>query len=325
MTDILSPYKGVRVLVAGASGFLGRWVARLLSRSGADLILAVRDPDFMRSVADEYGVCGTIESADFRNAGEIDSLLRDVRPSITFNAVGYGIDRREQDEEQLLAINTLAVTRIGQGVAEHARRDWPAMQLVHLGSALEYGAVGGNLSELVEAKPATPYGRVKLRGTLDLAEFCAQGTLRAITARLFTVYGPGEHPGRLLPTLLDAVRERRPVALSAGTQKRDCTYVGDVAEGLLRLGLSNAAAGSIVNLATGRLQTVRQFAQTTAETLGMPLEDLQFGSVEPYVGEMQHENVTVDRLRSLVNWYPATSVGEGVRATWDFVSSREHR
>jgi nucleoside-diphosphate-sugar epimerase len=325
MTDWMAPYQGVRVLVTGASGFLGRWLARVLTRARAELVLAVRDPALMQSVALEYDVSGTIVAVDFRDAGAIASLLRDTQPAVTFNAVGYGIDRREQDEEQLRDINALAVTRIGEAVARYGRNDWRGMTLVHLGSALEYGAVGGNLSETIDPKPTTPYGLAKLRGTSALAQLSVRESLPALTARLFTVYGPGEHPGRLLPTLLDAVRERRPVSLSAGTQKRDFTYVGDVAEGLLRLGVSSAAPGSVVNLATGRLQTVRHFAQVTAETLGMPLEDLQFGAVQQYTGEMEHENVSVDRLDALVHWRPTTEVADGVRATWDFYASRQSR
>ena len=81
--------------------------------------------------------------------------------------------------------------------------------------------------------------------------------MRAVTARLFTVYGPGEHCGRLLPSLIEAARAEKPLELTAGTQLRDLTYVEDVAEGLLRLGLAQAEPGSVVNLATGHLTMVR--------------------------------------------------------------------
>ncbi len=138
-----------------------------------------------------------------------------------------------------------------------------------------YGKAGGDLAEDGPALPTTLYGRTKLQGTRVLAEGGPALGLRAITARLFTVYGPGEHPGRLLPALLQAARTGRPLELSAGTQCRDFTYIEDVAEGMLRLGRS-AGDNTIVNLATGRLTSVRTFAETAAGILGIACSNLRF-------------------------------------------------
>jgi nucleoside-diphosphate-sugar epimerase len=167
----------------------------------------------------------------------------------------------------------------------------------------------------------TVYGRTKLMGTQEVMARSAEGGLRALTARLFTVYGPGEHQGRLLPSLIDASQTGRPIQLSMGTQRRDFTYVEDVAQGLLRLGLSNAEPGWIVNLATGRLVSVREFAHDAARVLGMPLELMIFGAVSTRPEEMHHDEVSVERLQSLTGWHPATTVTQGVRATVAFRTS----
>jgi nucleoside-diphosphate-sugar epimerase len=204
---LTASYSGVRVLVTGASGFIGRWIARYLTRDGAELVLAVRDASAMRDVATRYAIRGEVRVVDFRDARAIEVLIRETRPAVTFNAVGYGVDRAERDEELLEELNVDAVQHIGRSVARHGS-PWPGLSLVHTGSALEYGEVGGDLREEVEALPSTSYGRAKLRGTLALAGLAQETGLRAITARLFTVYGPGEHPGRLLPSILEG-RVRR--------------------------------------------------------------------------------------------------------------------
>ena len=313
-------YAGVRALVAGASGFIGRWIARQLCAEGAEVLLAVRDESAMRDVGERYAIQGTIRVVDFGDAAAIEAVVRDARPNITFNAVGYGIDRAERDDALLDSINVHAVRDLARSVARFAT-PWPGMAFVHAGSALEYGDVRGDLREDVEPLPSTPYGRSKLHGTMALAGIAAETGLRAVTARLFTVYGPGEHPGRLVPSLIDGRRSGRPVSLSGGSQCRDFTYVEDAAAGMLRLGGSDAPPGWIVNLATGRLTSVREFAETAAEALGMPLEGLQFGTLSTYAGEMEHREVSVERLKSLLGWSPGTTIRDGILATWDFLSS----
>jgi nucleoside-diphosphate-sugar epimerase len=137
-------------------------------------------------------------------------------------------------------------------------------------------------------------------------------------ARLFTVYGPGEHSGRLLPSLLAGARENRPIALSAGEQKRDFVYVEDVVEALLRLGASDTGPGEVVNVATGRLTSVRRFVETAAEVLAIPAEHLRFGALQPRFQESEHGDVTIEKLRRLTGWTPQTAIEEGIRRTRDY-------
>jgi nucleoside-diphosphate-sugar epimerase len=119
----------------------------------------------------------------------------------------------------------------------------------------------------------------------------------------------------LLPSLIEAARSSQPIELTAGTQLRDFTYVEDVADGLLRLGLAQTEPGSIVNLATGRLTTVRSFAETAGGILGMPMENLKFGAIPTRVEEMRHDRVSVERFRQIIGTVPSTGIEEGIRRT----------
>ncbi|MGH7321704.1 MAG: NAD-dependent epimerase/dehydratase family protein, partial [Candidatus Rokuibacteriota bacterium] len=242
-----------------------------------------------------------------------------------FNLAGYGIDPAERDAEGAYQINAHLVGAIGEAMAEVRDPAWPGQDLVHAGSALEYGDVGGNLAEDCDPEPTTLYGQSKLAGTQSLSRCCADRGLRGLTARLFTVYGPGEHPGRLLPSLVRAARTGEPLGLTAGRQRRDFTFVADVAEGLLRLGLTRARPGDIVNLATGRLVTVRQFAETAARLLGMPDGRLRFGALPTRPAEMNHGPVNLDRLRGLIGWTPPTEVTDGILSTVAFEASSQSR
>jgi nucleoside-diphosphate-sugar epimerase len=215
-------------------------------------------------------------------------------------------------------VNTSLPGSLCDAVHEAADTDWQGQVLVHVGSAAEYGDAGGDLNEDCEPRPSTMYGRTKLAGTRLLASRCKALGLRGLTARLFTVYGPGEHAGRLLPSLMEAAQNDEPLRLTEGLQKRDFTYVEDVADALLRLGASPAEPGEIVNVATEQLATVRSFTETAARVLGIGAGRLQFGALPTRAGEMEHDPVTAARLKRLTNWMPTIGIEEGVRRTAEF-------
>jgi UDP-glucose 4-epimerase len=313
-------YLGTRVLILGASGFIGRWVARELSKNGADLHLVVRDESVIRKMFAAYEIHGEVLEMDLQTRGSSLDLFRKVRPSITFNLAGYGVDPSERDEKINFQINSDLPKSICSAVAEKTDAQWAGQDLIHVGSALEYGTADGDLSEKSIPNPTTLYGQSKLSGTRQLAQCCEEQGIKGVTARLFTVFGPGEHDGRLLPALLESANTQNTVALTSGVQERDFTYVKDVAEGLLRLGLTtDAKPGDVVNLATGQLTSVRSFAEKAAEILGIPRGQLDFGTKPTRAEEMKHSPVSIERLRQLTGWTPGTTVEEGIDQTLRFL------
>lgn len=313
-------YRGIRVAVLGAAGFIGRWVARSLFEQQAHLYLIVRDRASAEKIFSEYSIRGEIIELDLEQPESVSGLFEKIRPSITFNLAGYGVDRSERDEETAYRVNADLPQALCEAVAATRDPKWPGQQLIHTGSALEYGEIGGDLAEDSTPNPTTLYGKSKLAGTLALLRCCPAKRVRGLTARLFTVYGPGEHTGRLLPSLLDAARTGQSLPLTEGRQLRDFTYVADVAEGLLRLGISGAAPGEIVNLATGRLTAVRQFIELAADILNIPAGNLLFGALPTRVEEMNHDPVAVERIRRLTSWTPPTNISSGIRHALAFES-----
>ena len=89
----------------------------------------------------------------------------------------------------------------------------------------------------------------------------------------------------------------------------------DVSEGLLRLGQADWEPGSIVNLATGELTSVRAFCEVAAAKMGIPAENLGFGRLPTRDDEMAHDAVSITRLRELTQWQPSCNVAEGILRT----------
>ncbi len=324
--DLYSPYRGANVAVLGASGFIGRWIARELCQLGANVYLFIRDGLTANKVFKQYGIQGNIIELNLEDsASELIDVFHELKPVITFNLAGYGVDRSERADKTAYKVNADLVKTICEAVAKvKSGVSWPGQDIIHVGSALEYGDICGDLAENFPAKPTTLYGESKLAGTRLLTQCCHEYKLRGMTVRLFTVYGPGEHAGRLLPSLIDAAHKGSSLPLTTGVQKRDFTYIDDVTEGLLRLGLvgesatESAGQGSIVNLASGQLTSVKEFVVTAARVLNIDNESLCFGAIPSRSEEMQHLPVSNKRLQQLAHWIPTISIEEGVRRCSDF-------
>lgn len=313
-----NPYAGAHVLVLGAAGFIGRWVARELSCRDTRLYLVVRDRAGAAEIFRQYGVKGKLIEVDLRDTAMVRELIRTVKPQLTINLSGYGVDRDERDETTAWQINTQLVVTITQALSSLYPSSWQGQTMVHVGSALEYGSIGGNLAEDSIPEPTTLYGHSKLAGTELFAQFCKEYGVRGVVARLFTVYGCGEHAGRLTPTLLHAAKTTGPIDLTAGNQKRDFTFVQDVAEGLLRLGLTTTDFGQVVNLATGQLTSVRNFVERAAAVLDISADRLNFGALAPLAHEMHHDPVSIAKLAALTNWVPGTTIEQGFLEMLEF-------
>ncbi|NDQ57810.1 MAG: NAD(P)-dependent oxidoreductase [Acidipila sp.] len=318
LADVVRQYAGRRVLITGAGGFIGRWVARLLQPGGAELLLAARSAASLESLGRAYQFTGRTMVSDLSEAGSFERLYRDARPHITFHLAGYGVNPEERDPQLAYKMNHRLIKDISEIISASRMDDWPGVRLINAGSAAEYGAVPGPVTEKSPENPVNLYARTKLAGKLAL-DGCIQRTgLRAITARLFTVYGPGEHGHRLLPSLIEAAHTGHTLALTAGEQQRDFTYVADAAEGLVRLGCLEGAAPPVANVATGTLTSVRGFAETAGKVLSLRPGQLNFGALPYRPDETLHGAVNTSLLEGLLGWKPPTSIRSGIEKTVAF-------
>ncbi len=307
-------YAGQRVLVTGATGFIGRHAARVLAACGAEVILTGRNAEPLQELAATLEKNVRVCVADLSKAGEFTQLHREAAPALTFNLAGYGIDRTENDSVLFEALNADLPEEIARAAAAGKTGTWPGLAVVHCGSGFEYGPVAGPVSEESDAKPTSLYARTKLAGAQRFLASCRRSGLPGAVARLFVVYGPGEHPARLLPSLIRAKQTGEPVPMTAGHQLRDFTFVEDVAEGLLRIALLRASP-DVINVATGRLTSVREFAQVAADEIGLHSGQLQLGALPYRDDEVAQGAVSDAKITQFLGWKPRTSIREGIRRT----------
>lgn len=241
-----------RVLVTGASGFIGANVVHELVRQGGRPQIIVRRTSRLwrlEDVIDEIDV----HRVDLTNHDATAQLLRSICPQVVIHSAAYGAYPTQSDFSQMLQVNVAATKNLLEVAS-----DAGVKLFINLGSSSEYGAKSEPMSESDVAIPDRLYGITKL-GQTHLASLCKSRPMHALTLRLFSVYGPFEEPGRLWPALLLAAIRGKTFNASAPEVARDFVWIGDVAKIITSFSTLLQSSCSIINIASD--------VQTTLDSL----------------------------------------------------------
>ena len=287
-----------RVLLTGASGFLGRQTI------GPLLDLSYEVHAVGNIVTDARA---RWYRADLLDQAARRQLVAAVRPQALLHCAW--------------------VTRHGAFWSAPANLDWVAASLDLARAATELGArrmlMVGSCAEYDWAAPAArpwreddPCRPASLYGTAKdalhrlMAAFATQAEIGLVWARMFHLYGPHEAPARLVPGLLSALREGRRAEIGAGDAVRDFMHVADAGRALAHLLAGNVDGA--VNVASGRPVTVGALAAIAARLAGRP-DLLAVGARRG--GEPPVMAADIARLRA-TGFAPSITLEDGLAALW---------
>jgi UDP-glucose 4-epimerase len=296
----------VRVLVTGASGHIGSFVARRLLRDGHEVIAGTR------SSSDLWRLDGIVDRVelvplDLATLTASPDTLAGVRPDVVVHAAWSGVTAAERDDPGRAFRNIEGTLELVRQAGETGVRTF-----IGLGSQAEYGPHDEPLREDLTPRPASLYGAAKLCTARLTERMCAGYGMRWAWLRLVATYGPMDDRSHLLPSVIqDLLGARRP-AISEGTQEWDYLYIEDVAEAVRAVVVSEAARG-LLNLSADTAWTVRALVEHVRDLID---PGLQVGFGERAGSVSVRGDAT--RLRQLTGWEPRVALADGLRATVDW-------
>jgi dTDP-glucose 4,6-dehydratase len=310
-----------RVLVTGASGFIGSHLVEALVGEGCTV--RVNHP------AGEHGNLALL-SPEVHGALEV--CPGDVRDPEAMRACASGVDAifhlgaitsvpyANQHPQEAIDINVGGTLNVLL-----AARQFEAARVVVVSTCGVYGALRYSpVDELHPARPQSPYAASKLGAEALATSFYHTYGLPVAVVRPFNTYGPCQSQRAVVPTIISQALARPVVELGALHPRRDLTYVSDTVAGLLaawRAG--DEALGAPVNLGTGQSISIGELAQRVIDLTGRPVEvrstaerTRPAGSEPPALAA--DNALALERLK----WKPLVSLDEGLRRTIDWV--RDH-
>lgn len=293
-----------KVLVTGANGFIGRHTLQPLVDQGFEVHAVTSKPINSHTV----NVNCTWQIVNLLDLAKIKELVLTVKATHLLHFAWYNIPGKCLTSEE----NFLWV----QASLELLRqfREQGGERVVMVGSGLEYDWNYGYCSEdLTPRKPHTIYGVCKNALQEMLKAYSEITQLSSAWGRIFNVYGPYDHPKRLVSSVICSLIQNQPALCSHGNQLRDYLYVQDVANAFASL-LENQNITGAINIASGQPITVKEVVYKIAEQLGKT-NLLRLGAIHPSVNEPPLFVANVNRLVEEVSFLPRYSLDTSLEQT----------
>jgi dolichol-phosphate mannosyltransferase len=306
-----------RVLLSGATGFVGANLARHLLHQGHTVHLLVRPGAPSWRLA---GISAEVRQheANLTDAATLERIAAATRPEWVFHLAAFGAYSWQTDTHQMVQTNLTGTINLLQ-----ACRRVGFAAFVNSGSSSEYGFVEHAPAETQRLEPNSHYAITKAAATLFCRHTAQQHGLHIPTLRLYSVYGPYEEPRRLIPSLiLHGLRGELPPLVSPDTA-RDFVYADDVCDAYLRAAAQpNQEPGAIYNVGTGTQTTLHEVVEVARALFGIEAAP-QWGTLERRQWDTATWVADSRKLRETLGWQPRTPFAEGFRqaAAW----FREHR
>lgn len=300
-----SHWQGTKVLITGASGFIGLALMRRLLQAGAQvhgIYRRVRPVD----VADgEWRQCDLTDPVATRH------VVNSIRPEVVFHLAGHVVGGRELSVvAPTLQSNFLSTVNL----------------LTVLGNDCRRIVLTGSMEEPVAAAdwpvPSSPYAAAKLAANAYGRMFHRLYGTPVVILRLFMVYGPGQQDlTKLIPYTILSLLNERPPRLSSGRRHVDWVYVDDVVEAYLAAGLAPPAVdGGTFDIASGELVTVRAVVERLTQLVNPPLRP-RFGAAPDRAYE-QEPAANLRPTAEQLHWRPCTPLTDGLARTVEWYRQR---
>lgn len=289
-----------RVLVTGASGYIGRYVAAAFAARGAEVHALVRHSSRLEPLL-ELVPEACVHRCD-ESLNDVPAVVRASRPELIVHLAARMTAGPEPDElTDLVRSNILLGTHLLEALHQSGGGGF-----INTGTFWQHA--GGR-----EYSPVNMYAATKQAFEAILQHYFSAGRIRAMTLVLYDVYGPADPRGRLISQLHEALRTGQRLSLSPGKQQLELVHVADATAAYVRaaeLLEQSARFGDCrrFGVTSSAPRTLRNVVATYARVAGRS-PAVQWGG-RPY---REREVMKPRRFRRLPGWTPSLPLEEGLK------------
>jgi nucleoside-diphosphate-sugar epimerase len=286
--------EGYKILILGATGFVGKNIVEHL-QFAKSLIQTTRKA--------ECAINGTI-FFDIEDTHSWETL-KDIQPDSIINCIGYGVVKTQRETEKVYDINYFKTVAF----YEYLSNEMPEVNIVHIGTAFEYDLSQVRLTETSKALPFTHYGISKLMTSNYLLQKKIKNPF--LIVRPFNMFGLYEDESKIVPSLILSQKNKIPIELSSGLQRRDYSYVGDFAKFIGKLiQIENfAQLPKSINVGTGNTYSIKELSIKIADYL------------PTYDASLWNWNALPQRIGEYDEFYNGSTLAKELGFEWNTVET----
>lgn len=302
-----------RVLITGAHGFIGSHLLNLLSVAHVPCVGLSSGKNTSNVRVNSFGrkhlvVCDLDQPASVANCFPGVTL---VLHTATYGGYSWQVESGEIFK-QVQQLETLLSEARKHGVKA----------FVHLGSSSEYGIHCDHAREHQAPQANSLYSLAKIQCHNLISYYGKTLNFPALTLRLFSVYGPGEHPRRLIPRICSALLEEGEVTLSDPHTARDFVHIYDALDMMLEalLKIKREDYGEAYNVCSGQQTSLEDVARTLQQGFGF--HQIRWNTSVAKSWDLRTWVGSVEKTARRFGWRTQISFREGLRQTVDYY--RDH-
>lgn len=302
----------MKVLVTGATGFVGACLTRELVREGYDVHVFVRAQSNLWRLQEilAFISCHIVDLTDF---DAVTKAIHDIRPNVVCHLATYGGFSFQRDPRAIFMANFMGTINLVQA-CEQVGFDY----FINTGSSSEYGLKRAPMSEADVVVPVGDYSVSKAAATLYCQSEAIQKELPIVTARLFSPYGPWDDPQRFVPYCMKTCMRGESVKVATPDAVRDYVFIEDVVDFYLQLLRKRPVQSAhILNVGSGQQVAIGELAKTIGKIMDVP-QTVYLDNAAKRPTESPVWRAEVERARE-IGWRPKTSLQEGLKKTIDWM------
>lgn len=306
---MITSLKDTKVLVTGATGFIGSHLVRRLVAEGAEVYGQVRKLSGRRGTEAPAKQVKLFE-ADLRDFEAVRRIVRETKSQKIFHLAAFvDVSRSLEVIDEMVEVNirgTLNLLRALEGTNYDC--------FINTGTSEEYGDNPAPFREDQNSNPVSPYSASKAATTMFCRMLHKTMGLPIVTLRPFLTYGPGQESDMLIPSLIKEILQGESFEMTEGKQTREFNYVDDTVDGFVRASVTPGAIGEIINIGNGVEYRVRDIVQKILDLLDSPIKP-RYGALRYRPGETMHFYCDNSKAREILGWNPKVNLDEGLKIT----------
>ena len=314
-------FKGRKVLITGAGGFIGSHLAERLVSMG----LIVRA--FVHYNSRNYW--GWIEKFPKKIKKEIEIVTGDINDPFSVKKAIKGCDicfhlaaliaipYSYAAPQQFIDTNVKGTLNVLQGCLEEG-----VGKVIHTSTSEVYGtAQYVPIDEKHPLQGQSPYSASKIGADMIAESYFRSFGLPVSIIRPFNAFGPRQSARAVIPTIITQILTGNVVKLGSMHPTRDLNYVDNTIDGFIRIAESSASVGEVINIGSGQEISIGDLCKRIISLIGKDMEIMsKLERVRPEKSEVDRLVADNSKAKKLIGWEPKVSLNEGLNRTIQWCS-----
>ncbi len=304
--------KGKKILITGATGFVGANLARHFLKKGANISILKRRQSNLWRIKDIINQI-SIYDANLMDYARIDKVVKRIKPDVILHTAAYGGYATQGNLSLIIKTNFDSTVNLLDSCLKRGFEFF-----INTGSSSEYGIKDSPMRESDLLEPVTLYGVSKAAASIYCQYVAKKHNLPIVTLRLFSPYGYFDDESRVISYIILSYLKNKTVNIFSPGSVRDFIFIDDVVASYEKaLEIDSNYRTEIFNIGSGKQHTIEKLTGIITgavdNSILVKYRKKSLSGIEPKVWVAD-----ISKSDAELRWKPNFTINQGLKKTIDW-------